>query len=146
MIDNFIRGGAQFDLITALCALIHQIVFKGVGYNVPEDCGVSAYSIRDLLKAQGVKSRWWAISGPTGSGLITFTVARRDDWKAQGVMNAYGIPFTGGKAYARPPFLPGQGQPGNAPAVAQGQPAGGDWSQIAAANLQARRAGKGKGR
>lgn len=113
MIDETIRTLAMGDWITPLFSLIHKLVFRAVGYNVPESCGWSLYAIRDLLKSCGIGTRWPAIVGPVGAGTMTFNVARRHDWQAQGIMRAYGIPYTGGRTFSRPPFLPGaQAGPG----------------------------------
>lgn len=142
MLDNAIRAGAMRDWITPLLSLIHKIVFRAVGYNVPETCGYSLYQIRDLLKAHGIKARYLAIVGPVGAGTMTFNVSRRDDWRAQGIMSAYGIPYAGGRTYRRQPFLPGaqgQGQP-TAPTAAPSVPVvGKEYNADAAAQLAARR-------
>ena len=148
MIDQIIRAGANFDLLTSLLALVHRVVFRAVGYNVPEDCGVSAYSIRDLLKSYGVKSRNWQILGWTvGGSVMTFTVARGAAWTTQAVLDAYSIPYTGGRTFKRTPFLPQQAGPGGAAAATPTvptMPTALTFTDKAAAQLAERRARKGR--
>ena len=120
-------------------------VFGGAArYVVWVDDGWAAYSIRDVLSANGVRIRCLSISGP----FINFYASRRDDWKAQAVMNANGIRFGGGRTFKRAPFLPGQGQPGGAPTTnplgSKTGVTGGDWTAAATAQLAERRARKGR--
>ena len=119
-------------------------VFGGAArYVVWVDDGWAAYSIRDVLSANGVRIRCLSISGP----FINFYASRRDDWKAQAVMNANGIRFGGGRTFKRAPFLPGQGQPGGAAAATPTvptMPTARTFTDQAAAQLAERRARKGR--
>ena len=140
MIDKALAIGGFLNWFGYLWAIVQDIInWPVVGYVVPLDAGWTTPVLRRMLAERGVK----ILAPRLGWSTLVFSVRKRDAWMTQAVLDAALVPYRGGRTFKRPPFLPGA-QAGQGSAQAAATAHGGDWTAQAAAQLQARRAAKGR--